>query len=238
MGRPIDSLQARFGLGETRSAVAEAAAGGPGSRDEHAAHQQGHVHHDYVGAKIGMWIFLFTELLLFGGLFLIYAVYRLKYTGEFHAAAAELNVTLGVVNTLVLLTSSLTMVLSVTAMQKGDRQSALNTLFWTIALAGGFLVIKSFEWGAKFAHGLYPGSEHLKTLPGGERLFYGLYFVMTGLHGFHVIVGMIVLATMWFYVRSGRVHEGDFVKLENAGLYWHLVDLVWIFLLPLFYLTN
>jgi cytochrome c oxidase subunit 3 len=195
-------------------------------------------HRDYEGAKIGMWLFLFTELLLFGGLFLTYAVYRLLYTGDFHVAAGLLNVPLGVTNTFVLLTSSLTMVLSVTALQKGDRQSALNALFWTIVLACVFLVIKYFEWSAKFAHGIYPGSEHLLQMPKGEILFYGLYFVMTGLHGFHVIVGIAVLSVVGLQIRSGRIHQGDFVMLENAGLYWHLVDLVWIFLLPLFYLTN
>jgi cytochrome c oxidase subunit 3 len=201
----------------------------------HGAHAP---HKDYEGAKTGMWIFLFTELLLFGGLFLVYSVYRTLYTHDFHLAAAHLNVPLGVTNTFVLLTSSLTMVLSVTALQKGDRQSALNTLGWTLFLAGLFLVIKFFEWSAKIEHGLYPGSPVLKSLPAGEGLFYGLYFVMTGLHGFHVIVGMILLSVIAFQVKSGRVHQGDFVKLENAGLYWHLVDLVWIFLLPLFYLTN
>ncbi|MDP2360593.1 MAG: cytochrome c oxidase subunit 3 [bacterium] len=195
-------------------------------------------HKDYEGAKTGMWIFLFTELLLFGGLFLIYAVYRTLYTHDFHLAAMELNVPLGVTNTFVLLTSSLTMVLAVTALQKGDRASALNSLFWTIFLAGVFLVIKFFEWSAKFVHGLNPGAEHLKSLPAGEGLFYGLYFVMTGLHGFHVVVGMVLLTVIALQVKSGRIHQGDFVKLENAGLYWHLVDLVWIFLLPLFYLTN
>jgi cytochrome c oxidase subunit 3 len=204
-----------------------------------APHGAAHaVHKDYEGAKTGMWLFLFTELLLFGGLFLVYSVYRLLYTHEFHLAAEHLNRVLGVTNTFVLLTSSLTMVLSVTALQKGDRQSALNTLFWTIFLAGVFLVIKAFEWSAKFAHGLYPGSPHLQELPAGEGLFYGLYFVMTGLHGFHVVVGMILLTVVALRVKDGRVHSQDFVLLENAGLYWHLVDLVWIFLLPLFYLTN
>jgi len=240
MGRLTDRLAGRGPLDFPRGAAGEAAlesgAGAAATVAGHGAHAG--PHRDYEGAKIGMWIFLFTELLLFGGLFLIYAVYRLKYTHDFHLAAAELNVTLGVVNTLILLTSSLTMVLAVTAMQRGDRQSALNTLFWTIALAGGFLVVKGFEWGAKFHHGLWPGSPQMLELPAGERLFYGLYFVMTGLHGFHVVVGMTLLAVIWFYVRGGRIHRGDAVKLENAGLYWHLVDLVWIFLLPLFYLTN
>jgi len=231
-------LQRMMGLVGPRNAhsahslAAEAGAPAPHAAGAHAPHK------DYEGAKTGMWIFLFTELLLFGGLFLVYAVYRQVYTHDFHEAARELNRVLGVANTFVLLTSSLTMVLAVTALQRGDRQSALNTLFWTLFLAGTFLVIKAFEWGAKFSHGLYPGSEHLRELPLGEGLFFGLYFVMTGLHGFHVIVGMILLAVVARRVQDGRVHSGDFVLLENAGLYWHLVDLIWIFLLPLFYLTN
>ncbi len=217
------------------SAESIASAGGSSA----ASHGDTHViHKDYEGAKTGMWIFLFTELLLFGGLFLIYSVYRTMYTHDFHLAAGHLNVTLGVANTFILLTSSLTMVLSVSAMQKGDKKSALNTLFWTIFLAGGFLVNKFFEWGAKISHDLYPGSDTLLALPKGEILFYGLYYVMTGLHGFHVIVGMILLSVIFWYIKTDRITQDDFVKLENAGLYWHLVDLVWIFLLPLFYLTN
>ncbi len=196
------------------------------------------VHKDYEGAKIGMWLFLFTEILLFGGLFILYGAYRSMYSSEFHHAAAELNVFLGVFNTVILLTSSLTMVLSVSAMQKGDIRSSINALFWTFAMALAFLVNKFFEWSFKIHHGIYPGSEEMiQHHDKGEVLFYSLYYMMTGLHGFHVIVGMIAMLFIYRHIRKGWITQEDYVKLENVGLYWHLVDLIWIFLLPLFYLT-
>ncbi len=197
------------------------------------------VHKDYEGAKLGMWLFLFTELLLFGGLFIGYGFYRSIYADQFGVAAHELNVFLGVFNTVILLTSSLTMVLSVSAMQKGDIRSCVNSLFWTFVLAGGFLVNKYFEWSAKIHHGIYPGSESMMAHHDkGEVVFYSLYYLMTGLHSFHVIVGMICMGFIYWHIRKGWITPTDFVKLENVGLYWHLVDLIWIFLLPLFYLTN
>jgi cytochrome c oxidase subunit 3 len=100
-----------------------------------------------------------------------------------------------------------------------------------------FLVIKAFEWSAKFHHGLYPSSTHLATLPVGEQVFFGLYFTMTGLHGVHVVVGIAVLTVMLRLLSQGKFTKDSYVALENAGLYWHLVDVIWIFLLPLFYLA-
>lgn len=195
-------------------------------------------HRDPEGAKTGMWIFLFTELLLFGGLFLIYAVYRSLHAADFHVAAEELNVAMGVTNTVVLLTSSLTMVLAVGALQRGRTRRSLGFLTATLLLACVFLVIKYFEWSAKYHHGIFPGRAHLLELPQGEGLFYSLYFMMTGLHGIHVIVGMIVMLVVLAKIRAGRSVDGGAGMLEYTGLYWHLVDLIWIFLLPLFYLTN
>jgi cytochrome c oxidase subunit III len=195
-------------------------------------------HKDYEGSKTGMWLFLFTELLLFGALFIIYGVYRQQYTHEFHHAAAHLNVVLGVVNTIVLLTSSLTIVLALAMLQRGKVKTAINLLWGTFGLAGLFLVNKYFEWGAKIEHHLYPGSEHMLELPRGESLFYSLYYVLTGLHGLHVVIGMIFMLFVIRQLKRGIINQNDHVKLENAGLYWHLVDMVWIFLLPLFYLTN
>jgi len=198
----------------------------------------GHDHRDYLGAKFGMWLFLFTEVLLFGGLFLIYSVFRSRFPMGFHSAAAELNLTLGTTNTVVLLTSSLFMATAITAMQKGSLKLSLYMQAATAAMAAIFLINKYFEWGAKISHGLYPGSEHMSTLPHGEILFYSLYYVMTGLHGLHVLIGLIILLVMiWFTVR-GVVNQRDYIKLENSGLYWHLVDLVWIYLFPLFYLIT
>lgn len=194
-------------------------------------------HRDYLGAKMGMWIFVFTELVLFGGLFIAYGVYREMHPMAFHEAAKELNVKLGVANTMVLLTSSLTMVLSIVAIRLRRKGQSIFFLASTMVLGCVFLVNKFFEWSAKIHHGVYPGSEQLATRPPGERLFFGLYYGMTGLHGVHVTVGVVVMAVMLALLVRDRIRHDDFIKLENAGLYWHLVDVIWIFLLPLFYLA-
>jgi cytochrome c oxidase subunit 3 len=202
---------------------------------EHAKHPA--EHRDYVGAKLGMWIFVFTELILFGGLFIAYGMYRAMHAHDFHHASHQLNVTLGVTNTFVLLTSSLTMVLSIIAIRLKRKRQSIIFLASTMVLGCVFLVNKFFEWSAKIHHGLYPGSEHLMTLPPGERLFFGLYYGMTGLHGLHVTVGIVVMAFMMRLLIRDKIRHDDFIALENAGLYWHLVDVIWIFLLPLFYLA-
>lgn len=194
-------------------------------------------HRDDLGDRIGMWLFLFTEMLLFGGLFLLYSAYRSMHPVEFHAAGEELNVALGVFNTLVLLTSSYTLALSLTAVEKGQAGLAKKLIAATILLGALFLVDKGFEWSAEFRHGIYPnGPELLKRAP-GEVLFFGLYFTMTGLHGLHILAGMTLLAVALRKLQKGEVAAGNAVFLENAGLYWHLVDVIWIFLLPLFYLA-
>ncbi|MCL5991650.1 MAG: cytochrome c oxidase subunit 3 [Bacteroidetes bacterium] len=187
---------------------------------------------------MGMWLFLFTEILLFGGLFLLYMAYRLEYSHEFHIAARELNVGIGTFNTIILLTSSLTMALSIAAMQRSRKGLSLFLLASTKILAIGFLVNKYFEWSAKFEHGLYPRSDVLLDKPRGEYLFYGMYYAMTGLHAIHVIAGMTILIFMFVFIWRNIITPTNYVKLENAGLYWHLVDLIWIFLFPLFYLIR
>jgi cytochrome c oxidase subunit 3 len=194
-------------------------------------------HRDYAGAKLGMWIFVFTELILFGGLFVAYGMYRSMHPHDFHRASGELNVTIGVINTLVLLTSSLTMALSIVAIRLKRKGQSMIFLASTMVLGLVFMVNKAFEWLAKIHHGLYPGSEHLMTRPPGERLFFGLYFGMTGLHGLHVTIGVVVMSVMMVFLARDKIRHDDFIKLENAGLYWHLVDVIWIFLLPLFYLA-
>jgi cytochrome c oxidase subunit 3 len=185
-----------------------------------------------------MWLFLFTELILFGGMFIVYAVYRFKYPTEFHLAATELDTLVGTVNTLILLTSSLTIAMSITSIQEGKKGLSLLLVGITIALALAFLANKYFEWGHKFAVGLYPGSPELLNRPVGEILYFGLYFVMTGLHGLHVIIGAVVLAVMMAFIAKGSVTKHSFVRLEAGALYWHLVDIIWIFLFPLFYLLH
>jgi cytochrome c oxidase subunit 3 len=196
------------------------------------------VHRDDVGSRMGMWLFLFTELILFGGMFLLYSVYRFQYADEFHLAAKELNTIMGAFNTAVLLTSSLTMVLAIIAIQRDQKTLSILMQLITIFLALFFLVNKYFEWTAKFHHGIYPGSEELLSKSSGEILFFGLYYVMTGLHGIHVIVGMFLIAVMTRMTRKDIIKKDSYVRLESAGLYWHLVDIIWIFLFPLFYLIT
>jgi len=197
-----------------------------------------HTHRDDYGARMGMWLFLFTELILFGGMFLVYSVYRFTNQSEFHLAAQELNTIIGTFNTIILLTSSLTMALSITAIQKDNRSLSLLFQFLTILLGLFFMVNKYFEWSAKINHGLFPGSDELLAKSSGEILFYGLYYVMTGLHGLHVLVGMVLIAVMARFTSRGSINHDNYVKLENTGLYWHLVDIIWIFLFPLFYLIT
>jgi cytochrome c oxidase subunit 3 len=201
------------------------------------AGEPGALHRDDAGSRMGMWLFLLTELLLFGGLFIAYAAYRSIHRGDFHRAGEELNAALGVANTVVLLTSSLTVALGVHALREGREREAPRWLGVTILLALAFLAVKAIEWSTKYQHGLFPGQPGLAALPPGERLFFGLYFAATGLHAFHVIVGAIVLAVAASLVARGRVRRDAPVVMENAGLYWHLVDVIWIFILPLFYLA-
>lgn len=197
-----------------------------------------HVHRDDVGAKMGMWLFLFTELLLFGGLFLVYAVYRYQYPEQFHLAAMELNTGIGTLNTVILLTSSLTVALSIAALQKKNKFLSILMLSLTLSFAFMFMINKYFEWSAKFSHGIYPGSDELLSLPNGQILFFGLYYIMTGLHGLHVLIGIVILSIILGMIIKNKITPDNYVKLENSGLYWHLVDLIWIFLFPLFYLIQ
>ncbi|MFC2114529.1 cytochrome c oxidase subunit 3 family protein [Bacteroidota bacterium] len=196
------------------------------------------VHRDDAASKMGMWIFLFTELLLFGGLFLVYSIYRLKNPHTFAHAGEELDVFIGTINTIVLITSSLTVALSITAIQKNKPKLAIGLLVLTIVFALVFMINKYFEWGHKIEHGLFPGQAHYMSLEPGEKLFFYLYYFMTGLHGLHVIVGSILLGFVILRIRQGRVTHDNFVFHENGGLYWHLVDLIWIYLFPLFYLIH
>lgn len=193
---------------------------------------------EHTSAKLGMWLFILSELLLFGGMFILYSAYRYKNPVDFHHASRELEVLLGTLNTIILLTSSLSMAASISALQRGQRQLSMVLLSVTMALGLLFLADKGFEWGTKIAHGIYPNAPGLMARPKGEILFYGLYYVMTGLHGLHVLVGICVLFGMLVLIVKDRINQTRFVPLENAGLYWHLVDIIWIFLYPLFYLIT
>jgi cytochrome c oxidase subunit 3 len=195
-------------------------------------------HRDDLGSRFGMWLFIFTELLLFAGLFIVYATYRYKNWQAFHLAAKELNTFIGALNTVILLTSSATIAMSITAIQQKRKILAMVLMGITMAVGVVFLVNKYFEWGLKIQHGLYPGSQTLLEFGKGEVLFFGLYFFMTGLHALHIIVGLIFIGFVFVYVIRNRITFDNYVLLENAGLYWHLVDIIWIFLFPLFYLIT
>lgn len=195
-------------------------------------------HRDDEASKLGMWLFIFTELLLFGGLFLVYSIFRAQYHTAFHESSLELNVTIGAINTVVLLFSSMTIAMALTAIQKNTPKTALIYIGITLFCAAVFLVNKYFEWGHKIEHGLYPGSDLMPLLDRGHHLYFSLYFFMTGLHALHILIGMTLLLVCYFQVKSKKIHSKDYVLLENGALYWHLVDLIWIFLFPLMYLIT
>ncbi len=195
-------------------------------------------HRDYTGAKLGMWLFLFTEILLFGGMFLLYSIYRDVHTADFHEAGKEMSVFIGAANTIILLTSSLTMVLSISAIKNGEKTRSMLFQAATIILGLVFLVNKYIEWSDHIRHGFYPDSPHLLSLNHGQILFFGLYYVMTGIHALHVMIGASVIGFVLVLTSRDRVSSADFVKLENTGLFWHLVDVIWIYLFPLFYLIT
>jgi len=207
-----------------------------------ASHLEHHFHdaeQQRGAAKLGMWIFLATEILFFGGLFLAYGAMRFFYPGTFRAAHAFLSVPMGGLNTAVLITSSLTMALAVRAAQLSNTRHLVRLLLVTLLLAGVFLVVKYIEYSHKFHLGLLPGRFFTaRGIAGMPHVFFGVYFVMTGLHGVHVIAGMIIITWILLRARQGRYHAAYYTPVENVGLYWHLVDLIWIFLFPLLYLVK
>lgn len=191
---------------------------------------------DPEAAKLGMWLFLLTEILLFGGLFLLYASYLYRFPDEFHAGGKQLSLFFGTVNTAILLISSWAVAMSISALHRDRDSLSRKMLLLTIGLGLVFLVNKAFEWHGKIAAGIYPDSPVLNAKPDGEVLFFGLYYLMTGLHGIHVLIGCCLLLFAYWWLRIGKIHRTDYALLENVGLYWHLVDLIWVFLFPLFYL--
>jgi cytochrome c oxidase subunit 3 len=193
---------------------------------------------DDEASRMGMWLFLFTELLLFGGLFIVYMVYRMLNHEAFLLSSFELNVTMGTVNTVVLLVSSMTVAMSITAVQRGNNALSVKLLAMTLGLSLVFLVIKYFEWSAKIHHGLFPGMDYYTALPKGESLFFFLYFIMTGLHALHIIIGAVLMGVTIYRTKKGLINSDNYTLTENTGLYWHLVDLIWIYLFPLFYLIH
>ncbi len=195
-------------------------------------------HRDDYGSKLGMWLFLFTEIFFFGGLLIVYAVYRSQYPLEFRAASLHLDTYIGALNTIILVTSSMCMSLATTALLKGNKIRSARLIAITVILAGAFLVNKYFEWDHKILLNLYPGSGFMINLSHGYVMFFGLYFFMTGLHALHILIGMVLLTVCFMRVRFGNVNKDKPMLLLNSTLYWHLVDLVWLFLFPLLYLIK
>jgi cytochrome c oxidase subunit 3 len=191
-------------------------------------------------AKLGMWIFLLTEVLLFGGLFVAYGIFRSWYPDMFLNAHKHLDVTLGTINTIVLITSSLTMALAIRSIQVNNKKQSMLFLIATLLFAFTFLVIKYFEYSHKIELGQIPGKFYTYTGIEGTNphIFFSIYFSMTGLHGLHVLIGMIVIS--WVLIRTYNNHFSSdyYTPVEMAGLYWHLVDMIWIFLFPLLYLIG
>jgi len=192
---------------------------------------------DRTGIKIGMWLFLYSEIILFGGLFVLYAAYFHRYPEFFAEGGKELNRIIGSINTVVLLVSSFTVAASITAIQKNEKKHTVWLLSFSLLCGVIFLVNKYFEWGTKIHHGIYPNSEKLVSGEPGVNIFFGLYYIITGLHGLHVIIGMTLLLISLVLVLRGKITSERFAMLDNSGLYWHLVDLIWIFVFPLFYLV-
>jgi cytochrome c oxidase subunit 3 len=214
-------------------------------RDRHEHHPALAHHFDSLAQQteastLGMWVFLVTEVLFFGGLFAAYSIYRSWYPQAFAVASHELDIRLGTINTAVLITSSLTMALAVHAAQLGERRVLMTFLALTMLLGTVFLGIKGVEYYEKFAEHHIPGpgfqfeAEYFRN----AQIFFSLYFVMTGLHALHMIIGLGIMTWMLVWARNGTITREYSSPIEISGLYWHFVDIVWIFLFPLLYLLG
>lgn len=193
---------------------------------------------DDIGSKLGFWLFLFTELMLFGSMFLVFSFFFYRFGHDFVIASSHLHLTLGAVNTVVLLISTYFMGMASLNMKLNNIEKSKKMIYITIILSLIFLVIKYFEWMAEIHHGIYPDSEALNKLAKGEILFFGLYFTMTGFHGLHIIVGIGVMLWAIKLINNKKINTNKSVVLENIALYWDLVHLVWVFLFPLFYMIS
>lgn len=259
----------------------------------HASNLQHHFvssEQQFESSKLGMWLFLATEILLFGGMFVAYGIYRILYPELYEEASLQLDTVLGALNTLVLLTSSLTMAWAIRGAQMDNQKVLIRNLIATIVLASGFLVVKYFEYEHKFELGIFPGSsfelnegvatvselggakefnkivdlspevaagtaegaapaaaeahaageEHKREGPIFDNnragIFFAIYFVMTGIHAIHILIGIIAIGILVWKARKGRYSSVWYTPVENVGLYWHIVDIIWIFVFPLMYL--
>jgi len=212
------------------------------THEHHHAHHFDSAEHEYSSSKQGIWLFLVTEILMFGGLFVAYSIYHSLYPEIFKAGSEFVDWRLGATNTVILITSSLTMALGIYYIQKGKTQMASINLFLTILCGMGFMIIKYIEYSHKIHEGWLPShfasAEFAQSLPAHGLMYFGFYFVMTGIHGLHVLIGMGLIT--WVLIRNIRGDFGPkyYTAVEGVGLFWHVVDLIWIYLFPLFYLVT
>jgi cytochrome c oxidase subunit 3 len=204
------------------------------------AHQFDDYEQQQEASTLGMWIFLATEILFFGGMFLGYTVYRAAYPTAYGEASRHLDLTFGAVNTAVLLCSSLTMAMSVHEAQMGHRKSVVVFLLITALLGAAFLGIKFYEYYQKYEEHLIPGASFAwnGADPGHASMFFMFYFVMTGMHALHMVIGLGLMSVLTVLTLRGRFNAIYYAPIELGGLYWHFVDIVWVFLFPLLYLVD
>jgi cytochrome c oxidase subunit 3 len=221
-------------------ATQSSAAEGELSPQFHVAHHFDSADTQFDAGKMGVWLFLVTEILLFGGLFCAFAIFRSWYYPAFVEAHHHLDKVMGGINTVVLITSSLTMALAVRAAQTNKKGLTVGLLLVTLLCAGMFLVIKYFEYSHKFHDGLLPGKffTYANAVEPNQGIFFAVYFMMTGIHGFHVVIGMGLITWILIKAQKGEFSSRYYAPVEGVGLYWHLVDLVWIYLFPLLYLIG
>ncbi|MEW6733369.1 MAG: cytochrome c oxidase subunit 3 family protein [Acidobacteriota bacterium] len=208
--------------------------------DSLLAHHFDSIEQQHEATTLGMWLFLATEIMFFGGAFTAYIIYRSAYPGAFAEASNLLNMNLGATNTAVLICSSLTMALAVYGAQTSNRKMLMIFLALTILLGTTFLAVKAYEYHHKFEEHLVPGIDfHYQGANARQvQLFFSLYFAMTGLHALHMVIGIGVLLVLLVQGWRGRFSSQYFSPIELTGLYWHFVDIIWIFLFPLLYLIG
>ena len=212
----------------------------PSSREHGVPHHFDTAEQAFNASKMGLVLFLVTEILLFGGLFVIYIVYRSLYPEMFHEASHHLNKIMGGINTVVLICSSFSMAMAVNRTQFNKPKEASWLFLLTLLCGATFMIIKYFEYAHKFHEGLLPGAHFtFAGIPHPQApLFFSLYFMMTGLHGVHVLVGMGLIFWVWMRTLRGDFNHRYYTPVELVGIYWHLVDLIWIYLFPLLYLVG
>ena len=198
---------------------------------------------DFYGGKLGFWMFMLTEVMMFGAMFLALTYYKTLHPQDFLDASASLNRTLGGFNTVVLLVSALTMGLGLLKMRAGDVKGSKLMIWATILLALVFLGVKAVEWTAEYNHGIFLGLDALQpgnadSKPLGVILFFGLYFSMTGLHGFHIIIGIGIMLWLLKRINDGKVTPEHHILHWNIALYWDIVHLIWVFVFPYFYMIG